>query len=90
MEKPPKQEVKSEALQSVEAGAASDVTWQIHADGINEDVREAAEASLNASNGDVLATLLLVTERMIVISCHASRGMERGGLSVHPHIGAKP
>ncbi|PSH60905.1 hypothetical protein [Phyllobacterium sophorae] len=90
MEKPPKEEVKSEALQSLEARAASGATWQIHADGIDEDVREAAEAWLNAGNGDVLAALLLVTERMIVISRHASRRMERGRLSVHPPIGAKP
>ena len=90
MKQPPKENVQSDALESVEAAAAADVTWQIHADGIDADVRETAEAWLNASKGDVLAALLLVTERMIVVTRHASRGMERSRLSVRPHTGAKP
>jgi hypothetical protein len=89
MKQPPKENAQSHALESVDAAAAADVTWQIHADGIEGDVRETAEEWLNASKGDVLAALLLVTERMIAVSRHASRGMERGRLSVRPHIGAK-
>jgi hypothetical protein len=86
MKKPPKDEVKSE---TAEAGEVADLIWQIHADGIDEEVRETAEEWLNASNGDALIALLLVTERMIVVSRHASLGMDRGRLPVRPHIGAK-
>ncbi|OHV80282.1 hypothetical protein [Ensifer sp. LCM 4579] len=61
--------------------------WEISAEGVPPDVLGLANAWLKAGEGDPLAALILMSERLLAWRTLSSSGMTRGALSIFPeHI----